>query len=217
MKQNYLIRLAIADDHSMFREAISIIIDSWENCKVVIQAENGRQLLDKLDPELPPDLVIVDLHMPVLNGYETITTLRQKYPLINILAISVYQSEEMIWQLIECGAQGFINKTDDILKLKKAVYEVMHSGYFFADHTASRMVKKSIDTGSIFLSNVLDAKETAFLKKVCSEKTYKEISFELGIPERKTEYLRNRLFERFGVKSRTGPALYATQKGIIFN
>jgi two-component system, NarL family, invasion response regulator UvrY len=130
------------------------------------------------------------------------------------MAISLYNSEEMIWQLIKCGAEGFICKNDDPNRLKKAIIEMMNTGCFFSDHIASKMVKKAIQTGELSMNNNLTEKEIAFLKLLCTEKTYKEIAKEMGLAERQTEYMRMGLFDKFGVKSRTRLAVIAMDKGL---
>lgn len=211
---NRLVKIAVADDHSLLRESLSAIIDTWENCKVVIQAANGRQLLEKISVKNLPTLALIDLSMPVMNGYETIKAVKEKFPEIKLMAISLYNSEEMILQLIKCGADGFVNKNDDIPHFKKAITEMMHTGYFFSDHVASKMIKKALRTGTITIKNDLSENELIFLKHLCSDKTYKEIAHEMGLAERQAEYMRVGLFEKFGAKSRTGLAVTAMNKGL---
>lgn len=211
---NALVKIAVADDHSLFREAICAMIDTWENCKVIIQAVNGKQLLERITTQNQPDLALIDIAMPEMNGYQTIKALREKFPDIKLMAISFYNSEEMVWQLIKCGAQGFVNKNDDINRLKKAIGEMVINGYYFSDHTATKMVKKAMQTGTLAIKNDLSEKEMVFLKYICTEKTYKEIAFDMGLAERQTEYLRNNLFERFNVCTRTGLAVIAMKKGL---
>ena len=91
---NSLVKIAMAEDHSLIRESLCAIIDTWENCKVVIQAANGRQLLESLQAKNLPDLALIDLAMPVMNGYETIKAVKEKFPEIRLMAISLYYSEE---------------------------------------------------------------------------------------------------------------------------
>jgi two-component system, NarL family, invasion response regulator UvrY len=212
---NSLVKIAVADDHSMFRESLCALIDTWENCKVIIQATNGKQLLDSLVSPNLPDLALIDLAMPEMNGYETVAAIREIFPDIKLLAMSYFNSEEMIWRLIKCGAQGFVNKQDNIIRLKKAIGEIIYTGYFFSDHIASKMLKKAAQTGVLSIRNNLSDREITFLKYVCTEKTYKEIAHEMGLAERQTEYLRNILFERFGVTTRVGLAMLAREKGLI--
>jgi DNA-binding NarL/FixJ family response regulator len=114
-----LIKIAFADDHHLFREAICTHIDQWENCKVIIQAANGRQLLEKLQNHNLPDLAMIDLEMPEMNGYETLKVIKEKYPSIRLLVVSQHHSEELVCRIIKFGAQGFVNKGDDLTRFKK--------------------------------------------------------------------------------------------------
>lgn len=210
-----LITLAVADDHNLFREAICAQINTWENCKVIMQASNGKELLEKLHNNNLPLVALIDIAMPEMNGYETISSIKIKYPAIKILAISGYDSAEMVCQLIKSGARGFVNKNDDINRLKKAIAEVVNRGYFFSDHTASKMVEKAIQLGTHYNKDDVTNREIVFLKLLCSEKTYKEIAVAMGNTERQTEHIRNALFERFNCKSRTALAIMVCEKGLI--
>lgn len=209
-----LVKIAMADDHNLFRESLCTIINSWENCKVILQAANGKQLIESLNTKNLPDLALIDLNMPVMNGYDTLKAIKEKYPAIKLMVISTYNSEEMIWQVIKCGAEGFISKDDDPSRLKKGVVEMMQTGYFFSDHSASKMVRKFMQNGKITLANSLTKKDIDFLKYLCPEKTYKEIALVMNLEERQVEYLRVSLFEKFGAKSRTGLAVKAIEKGL---
>lgn len=214
INNNSLIKIAVADHQTLLREPLCAEIGRWENCKVILQAASGKQLLERLNPGNLPDLALIELALPEMNGYETTKALKAKFPLIKIIIFSAYQSEEMLWRIIKCGAQGYISKYDDLPRLKKAIFEMIGSGYFFSDHSASRMIKQAMETGVLSLQNDLPDMEIAFLKQICTEKTYKEIALEMGLSPRQVEYLRQTLFERFSVESRTGLAVFVIQKGI---
>jgi len=205
----------VAEDHTMLREGLCTIINDWENCKVILQAGNGKELIEQIDPKNLPDLILTDLCMPEMNGYETILTLKKIYPEIKFLVISIYQSEEAIIMMIKSGAQGFIHKTADSKQLKKAVFEMMRSGYYFPNQTAARLVRQALQNGDYKLKNNLSDKELAFLKHITTEKTYKQIAHDMCIPIRQVEYIRNLLFERFEAQSRIGLAIQSIEKGLI--
>lgn len=218
MPANYpakLIRIAVAEDHVLYREALSREIDRWDNCKVIVQASNGKQLLELLGQTEMPDLLLLDLAMPEMNGYETIIAVRKRCANIRIIVLSLYSSNEVIWKIIASGANGFVAKTVDIQELKYAIAEVIYSGSYFSDRTASHLIKRAADTGRIPLENQLSDTELSFLSHCCSEKTYKEIATEMGLTFRKLEYIRVMLFERFEVKSRTHMAMLVKSKGIV--
>lgn len=212
---NYIIKIAIADDHHLFREAICRVIDSWENCKVIIQAANGWELLQKLQTQNLPDLALIDLDMPEMNGYDTLKAMNEKYPNIRLLFLSQLHSEEMVYRIIKLGARGLINKADNLSLFKKAILEIMGNGYFFSDHTASKMVNKALQSETPTWENDLSDVEIHFLQLLCTEKTYKEIARELNVSDRHLEYMRQVLFERFDVSSRTGLAVVSMRKGLV--
>ena len=209
-----IIRIALVDDHNLFRECLSKIINEWDNCKVILQAQSGRQLIEKIDRNNIPDIVLTDLRMPGMNGYEVIWKLKNEYPEIKIMVISMYESRDAIMLLLKSGVQGFINKTAEPLQLRKAIYQIMANGYYFSDQTVARIFKQALDKGNMDMVNYLNEEEILFLKFVCTEKTYKEIASDMKISERHTEYLRNSLFARFGLQSRTGLALHSIENGL---
>src|SRR5258705_8265805 len=129
-QNNSIIKLAIADDHVLFREALCKTINEWENCKVILQASSGKQLIEQINDGSLPDIVLTDLRMPELNGYDTIKMVKKKYPQIKFMVISMYESKEAIMLLLKAGAQGFIHKTAEPIQLKKAIYEIMRNGYY---------------------------------------------------------------------------------------
>lgn len=213
--KNDLVKVAIAEDHQLFRQGISVIINTWENHKVTHQASNGQELIDMLHNRSLPDIALIDLQMPVMNGYETIKVLKEKYPDLKTMGFSMFQSEEAVWRVIKCGGQGFLNKTDNESKMKKAIAEMILNGYYFSDHTASKMVRAAIQTGKLIIKNDFTEKEISFLKNICEGKTYKETAMVMNITDRQVEYMRDSLFERFNAKCRTSLAITAMQRGVI--
>jgi two-component system, NarL family, invasion response regulator UvrY len=208
-----LIKIAVADDHAMLRESMCQIIDTWENCKVILQADNGRQFMAQLDPKNLPDLALVDLRMPEINGYELIELLAKKYPEIKKMVLTLFIGEDAISRAFQAGAHGFMDKTEASTKLKKGIYEMMRTGHYFSDQSAARMVKQSLATGKKNKKN-LNEEEILFLKNIITEKTYKQIASDMGIAVRHAEYLRNNMFERFDVQSRIGLAVQVIEKGL---
>jgi DNA-binding NarL/FixJ family response regulator len=215
-KHNSILKIAISDDHAMVREAISCFINTWEDCKVILQASNGSEFLENLTPSYLPDIAIIDINMPIMNGYNTIKALTEKYPSVKAIAYSMFSSEESLLLLLLVGARSFLHKGDDLYSIKKAVQEVSTKGYFFTDGSATKMMKQIIEKGHYYADHHLCEKEILFLQLICSEKTYKEIAVCMKLSVRQVEYLRTSLFERFTVQSRTGLALCAIKKGLSF-
>ncbi|XVJ66629.1 MAG: response regulator transcription factor [Lacibacter sp.] len=209
-----LIRIAIAEDHILVRQALSQIINSWDNCKVIIQASNGSELIELLNNEETPELILVDISMPVLNGFDTITRIRMSDQSVKICALSFYDSQELINRLIKIGVNGFVNKNDDIVVLKTAINEIMKSGYYYSDISTLKILMKLRDSKSVPTKISFTDEEYRFLKLIASDKTYKEIAKEMNTNERHIDYLTNYFFEYYEVKSRTGLAMKVIQNGM---
>jgi len=212
-----IIKIAIADDHEMFRELVSTYIDTIENCKVVIQAANGKELIEKIEIKPNTDLVLLDISMPVMNGYVTASFLREKFPEIKILFCSIYNNELAICRMIGSGGNGFVHKGASAAELKRAFFEVMKDGYSFPLSSSKLLFAyKSIDSKKHSNTKMhFSPKELKFLQLVCTEKTYKEIAADLELNPRQVDYLREMLFARFDVHSRIGLAFNARHSGIL--
>ena len=213
-----IIKIAVADDHDMFRELVSTYIDTIENCKVVIQASNGKELIEKLGQKPNTSLILLDISMPVMDGYNAAAIIIDKFPDIKIIFCSIYNSDIAIYRMIEAGGHGFIHKGASASELKKAFYDIMKHGHsypningkFIRNHQNSSIKKRN---GKIYLSPT----ELKFLKLICTEKTYKQIADDLNLSMRQVDYLRENLFQRFDVHNRTGLAFNAYNNGILYN
>lgn len=210
-----LIHIAIAEDQVPYLQAISKTINEWDDCKVILQAGNGKELIEKMNPKNLPDLVITDLRMPEMNGYETIRKLKQKFPGIRIMVLSMYDDRESMLLLLKTGAHGFISKNADVSEIRKAIHAVQHKGYYFTDQFVLRIFKQITETGNIPGTKGLNEAELSYLKLLCTGKTDKEISSAMDITERRAEQIRYGLFERFAVQSRTALAIQSKERGII--
>lgn len=215
MNKRKTIRLAIADDHNLFREGLVTILNSYKGIKVVISAANGKELLDEMaHTKTPPDVCIVDINMPVMHGYDTVMTISTDYPHIRILALSMYDDEINIIRMIRNGANGYLLKDCMPSVLVDAIKDVYEEGTYHSE-LVTRKVLKDSKTKKIDKKDVLTAKELNFLKLACSEKTYKEIAEELGVSERTIDGYRDRLFTKLGVRSRTGLVIYGLRNSYI--
>ena len=210
-----LIKIAFVDDHKMFRHSVCQIINSWENCKVVIESSNGNQLLKEIEIGDRPDLVISDLRMPEMNGFEMINEISVRYPKIKILVCTMFDSTETILQSIKCGAHGYIKKCSDLPQLKTAIFEIIQSGFYFSELETSRVLKNFVNSGEIPIKNEINEEEYIFLKLLATNLTYKEIADKMKATIRHIEYIRSNLFSRFEVKSKIGLVVYALEKGLI--
>lgn len=207
-----IIKIAVTDDHEMFREAISAMIDRFENCKVVAQAATGSELLEKLQQKTNIDLVLLDIAMPEINGYDAAVKIRVQFPDIKIVFCSMYNTELAVCRMIETGANGFVDKTASLNELRRTIYNVMKK-----EHNHNGKIFFYYDGGNghhDFSTYKLSDEEIRFMKLTCTEKPYKEIATEMQLTERQIDYLRESLFYRFDVHSRIGLAIIANQSGV---
>lgn len=212
------IKVALADDHILLRNALANLIDSFEDCTVIHQSENGKELLDKISTGNIPDVVLLDLNMPVLNGFETANELQKKYNHVAVLMLTMYDSELTLIQLLQAGVKGFLKKDIHPSELKFALQSVMESGYYYSNHTTGKLVnlfRNSQDNGLNLFKSVLNEQELEFLRYACTDMTYKEIAGKMSLNPRTVDTLRDQLFVKLDVKSRVGLAMVAIRHGIV--
>src|SRR5882757_7105251 len=215
---NKPIKIAMVDDHTLLRDALATVIDSFENCKVVLLAAQGKELLEKLQPDNLPDLVILDLNMPGMDGYETARHLRINYPGIYVLVLTMYDSEITLLRLLQAGARGFLKKDIHPGELNMAIHSVMATGYFYSYNSAGKLVnlfKKDKSNNNHADRLTLSENELTFLKLASTDMTYKEIATVMKISPRTIDNYRDALFVKLNVKSRVGLAIYAIKSGVV--
>lgn len=209
-------RLALVDDHILLRNALSNLINSFEGCRVVIEAANGAELIQHIQANIQPDLILLDLNMPELDGFETARWIQQNAPETHVLMLTMYDTELTMIRLLQVGVKGFLKKDIHPSELKFAIRTVMEYGYYYTNNTTGKLVnlfRKSQEQSSL-LRTMLNDMEIRFLRLACSEMTYKEIAAEMHLNPRAVDNLRDNLFEKLDVKSRVGLAMYAIRHGI---
>jgi two-component system, NarL family, invasion response regulator UvrY len=215
---NNTIKLAMADDHTLLRNALASLINGFENCKVVYEANNGEELISKIKSTVLPDIVLLDLNMPVMDGFETAVWLRDNAPGIHVLMLTMYDSELALIRLLQAGVKGFLKKDIAPSDLHFAIQSVMKSGYYYSTQTAGRLANlfRSSSKDNLRLQNaMMSDQEIQFLKLACSDFTYKEIAQNMGMTPRGIDSLRDQLFQKLDVKSRVGLAMVAIRNGIV--
>lgn len=218
MKQENVIQVALADDHILLRNALASLIDRFEDCKVVIQASGGKELAVKISKGDLPDVVLLDLNMPDMNGFETATWLRDHYPAIHVLMLTMYDSELTLIRLLQAGVKGFLKKDIHPNELHYAIRSVIENGYYYSHNATGKLLnlfRSNTDSGSILRKKMLTEIEIRFLQLSCGELTYKEIAKEMTLNPRGVDNLRDNLFTKLEVKSRVGLAMYAIRHGLV--
>lgn len=210
-----IIRIALADDDLTLQDLLPSYLDSLENCKVVMQVTNGRDLLEKLKHKPDIDLLLLNIKLPQVNGYEAARKIKQDRPEIKIVFSSAYINELVYCQLISIGVDGFILKGSATPEFRRAIFEVMRQGYYFSGFPVSINKKKLNGYGKTHkLESLITEEELRFLHLICSDKTYKTIAHEMSITRRHCDYIRESLFQKFDVSNRVELALFAYKGGV---
>ena len=212
------INIAIADDYKIFREGIKKCMASDKNMVVVLEADNGEDLVNNIDTT-KPDVVIMDLKMPIMDGMEATQLIRKKYPDLKVLVVTMYDDDKFIIHLMEIGANGYLLKNAEPDEIRKAIYAVKENGYYFNDLVNKALLKKLVLKTNIkpsFNQNVeLSERELEVLKLICEEKTATEIAKEIFLSPRSVEGIRQRLIEKIGVRNTAGLVMFAVKSGMI--
>lgn len=209
-------RVAVVDDHTLLRNALAKLIDSFEQFYVYFEAENGEDLKVKIKKMVVPDIVLLDVNMPGMNGYATAEWLYKNYPQVKVLALSMFSDENTIIRMLKLGAKGYIMKTIEPEELKLALESVMQKNFYLSDSISGKIIgglnrNMEIPDETAGLTD----KEKEFLKWICSDLSYKEIGEKMFVSARRVEDHRNVLFEKLKLRSRVGLVMYAIKNGLV--
>lgn len=212
MSPQSFIHIAIADDHPITRRGIIDTITLFNGFHVSIEADNGMDLIEQLSQvaELP-DICIIDISMPGLNGYETLKELKKKWPELKVLIFSMYYNEFSLAKMLKEGAGGYLQKNCPPAQLQQALSDIYYNGSYQQQDTATAPVKPAHTKETT--TDITD-REMEFLRHCCSELTYKEIAGIMHLSTRTVEGYRDTLFNKLHIKTRTGLVLYAIRNGI---
>jgi DNA-binding NarL/FixJ family response regulator len=209
------ITIAIADDHQLFLKSLCILISSLGQFDIVADALNGKDLLQKLEAgHLQPDVALIDVNMPVMDGVETAAQLAQKYPLTKIVALSMKDDDNTIISMLKAGCCAYLLKDIHPTELERALVEIHNKGFYNAD-TLNLRYRRLIVKSEADKAFILSEREKQFLQLACSDLTYKQIAVQMHVSERTVDGYREALFEKLNVQSRTGMALEAIRRNLV--
>lgn len=207
------ITIGIVDDHQLFLKSLSLLLKSFHDYEVVIEALNGKDLQEKLaEKKVVPSIMLIDVNMPLMNGFETAVWLNVHYPQMKLVALSMNDSDKVIIDMIKAGCCAYLLKETHPDELEKALHEISTKGYYNADTSNinfPRLLNSEKDTLQI------SGKEKAFLQYACSDMTYKQIAGLMNLSERTIDGYRETLFGKLNVQSRVGLVLEAIRKGLV--
>jgi DNA-binding NarL/FixJ family response regulator len=211
--------IALVDDHALLRSSLGVIINTLDEYKVVFEADNGKDFISQLNPRALPDIVMLDITMPEMNGYETAGWLKDNHPGIKVLVLSMLDTDTAIIKMLRAGARGFMLKDTKPKLLRSILDDIRDKGFHYNDMVSGRIVKYissgESHAGHGLLPVDLSERENEFLQNCCSEKTYTEIAGLMYVSPRTVENYRNALFEKLQVTSRVGLVMYAIRNGIV--
>jgi DNA-binding NarL/FixJ family response regulator len=216
---NMKIKVALADDHILLRNGLADHL-SGIGYDVLFQADHGQDLIRQLQPARLPDIVLMDINMPKMDGYETTAWLRANHPSVHVLALSMYDDENAIIRMVKSGARGYILKDTEPAELQQALTAVYQKGFYHSELVSGKLIHSinhldSPDHPSLRDLFSLSDRELEFLKLACTEMTYKEIADQMHLSPRTIDGYRDALFEKLELKSRVGLVLFAVKNGVI--
>jgi DNA-binding NarL/FixJ family response regulator len=207
--------IAIVDDHILIAKALSGIIENFKDFEVLYECENGKALQEKLSNEKNvPDIVLLDISMPVMDGFETALWLKDAHPQVLIIALSMQDDEGSLIKMVKNGANGYLLKNVHPMELENALINLIKSGFYFPNWATSK-VFSSLGSASSAKNKIINIteREKEFLQYSVTEMSYKEIAEKMFCSPRTVESYRDALFEKLGLKTRVGLAVYAMKNG----
>ncbi len=203
----------IVDDHVLIAQALKGIIANFEQFEVIAECENGKALQDKFKLNAIPDIVLLDISMPVMDGFETAKWLKEQHPGVLIMTLSMQDDEQSVIKMIKNGSHGYLLKNAHPAELEKALTRLVEEGFYYPDW-ASRMVFNSLNQNQKSEASIkLSDREKEFLHYSITEMSYKEIAEKMFCSPRTVESYRDSLFEKLELKTRVGLAVYALKNG----
>lgn len=213
-----IIRVAIADDHKIFRKGVIHSLKQYQNIDFILEAENGDELIQGVE-EQQPDIVLMDLKMPVRDGIETTKYLNKHFPDIRVLVLTMFEDERFVGHLMESGANGYLLKSTEPAEIRQAIMDVMKTGFYLNNFVNRILIKKNYSkqkfNPNLNAEIAVSDREKEVLNLVCMEYTAQEIAVKMDISPRTVEAIKDRLMERFGVKNSVGLVFFAMKNGLI--
>ncbi len=215
---NNMIKVVIADDHAIFRTGVKTSLLSRKNIQVVGEAENGMQLLNLLK-HIKPDVILLDIQMPIMDGLTTLPEVKKLYPEIKVIMLSMHNDQSMIAKMMEIGANSYLTKDSDSETIYEAIKTCYEQEFYFNELTNKALLSvlrnKHYDEQTVPQDVHLSEKEINILKLMCEEKSTKEIANMVDLSPRTVEAIRDKLKTKTGTKSMAGLVMFAVKTGIL--
>lgn len=210
--------IALVDDHVLLRNGLASLIESFEGYTVLFQADNGKHFIEQLKVQSAPDIILLDITMPEMNGFETAAWIKQHAPSVKILVLSMMDNDDVVISMLKAGARGYILKDSKPAVFKQALDHIRDSGFYMNELVSNKMLNyvNQDDTSGKEKSAIaqLSPRELTFLKYACSEMTYKDIATEMQVSPRTVDGYRDELLKKLNLQSRVGLVLFAIKHGL---
>lgn len=212
------LNIALVDDHNLFRKGLIKLInlgDTQHKYNILFEADNGIELKNKMTQGPFPDIILMDIDMPDMDGFEAVEWLQRFHPSIKILVVSMVEKEEQILRMIRLGVKGYLNKDIEVEDMHQALEAIAIDGYYYSD-TAKEVIQnfntnEKQSTTTVYFTE----KEREFMKLATTEMTYKAIADRMHLSPKTIDGYREALFARLNVRTRVTLALYAVKHGIV--
>jgi len=210
--------IALVDDHELLRSGLAGLISSFPNFYVILEAGHGKEFIEKVDFENPPEIVLLDITMPVMDGYETALWIKEKLPTTKVLVLSMLSNDMAIIRMLRNGVKGYILKESKPEVFKQALESVRNGDFYVNELVRDKLFnyvtnEEDIDLDTNTLLNITDG-EAQFLQWLCLDKSYKEIAKEMFVGVRTIDTHRDNLFKKLGINTRVGLVVFAIKHGI---
>ncbi|QXP64097.1 response regulator transcription factor [Polaribacter sp. HaHaR_3_91] len=206
--------VVIVDDHTLLSQAIAAMVNTFNKFKVLYTCKNGQELVDKFSssPEFIPDVVLMDINMPIMNGIETTEWISKNHNEVHVMALSVEDEDATILKMLKVGAIGYLLKDTEKVVLEKALVEIAENGFYHTKNVTNLLMKSLSGNGEAEIK--FKEREITFMKHACSELTYKEIAEIMCLSPKTIDGYRDVLFTKLHVKNRVGLVMYAIKNKI---
>lgn len=206
------IKFAIVDDHTLFRNGLAALLGEFPTLQFVFQANNGLQMQEFIGNNLIPDVILMDINMPGMDGHQSTSWLKQHHPAIKVLALSMFNDEKEVITMLKNGACGYMVKESDPKELLEAIKAVHQNGIYLNELISGKLLHAVIHQQQ---ADVFSLRELEFLRLCCTELTYKEMASEMCVSVRTIDNYRDALFSKLNLRSRTGLVLYAIKNHLV--
>ncbi|MFL0093815.1 response regulator [Tenacibaculum maritimum] len=205
--------IVIIDDHILIAQALAKIISNFQEFEVHYTCENGKDFQEKINLKGVPDIVLLDISMPIMDGFETAKWIKNTHPNILVMALSMQDDDSSLIKMVQNGAKGYLLKNVYPTELESALKKLIEKGRFFPEWASSKIFDSISNTTNTVQQLKLSDREIEFLKYTVTEMTYKEIAEKMFCSPRTVENYRDSLFEKLALKTRVGLAVYALKNG----